>query len=153
MENNHTTEMDKSAGLSGLKVVLNDVGFTEGKISGLIKDCSLARGFDLPSLLFMTEGPQPLNRLIRLFVLGEPLSEGAAREALSPFPIERLISAGLMQVEQSGEVASRVCIRSYEDILSVRDFGADWTRRPVGKDFVMGVSASSITLSLITVRQ
>lgn len=152
-KNSDTIEVNQSTDLSGLKKVLFDAGFNEGNVSGLIKRCGVTRGIDLPSLLVLTEGPQRLNRLIRLFVLGEPLPEGTAREALSPFPLARLISAGLIEVERSGEVTSQACIMPYEDFLSVRDFGADWTGRPVEKDFVMGVSASSITLFLTTVRQ
>jgi hypothetical protein len=153
MANSDTIEVDPSADLSGLKTVFFDAGFIEENVSGLIKRCGTNRGVDMPSLLVLTEGPQRLNRLIRLFVLGESLPEGAAREALSPFPLERLISAGLIDVGRSGRVTSQACIMPYEDLLSVRDFGADWTGRPAGKDFVTGVSASSITLVLLTVRQ
>ena len=146
-------ETNELIDLSSLQMVLLDTGFTEENVSGLIKRCSTNRGYDLPSMLYLTEGPRRLNRLLRLFVMGQPVPEAAIRDALTPFPLERLVATGLVRIGHSGEVTSQVCILPYGEIMTLRDFGADWTGRTVGSDYVMGVSASSISLALTTVRQ
>jgi hypothetical protein len=144
---------NEGADLSGLKTVLRDADFTAEKVNSLIDRCKTNRGWDFPSMLCLTEDPRRLNRLLRLFVLGQPVAEAAARDALAPFPLEKLAAAGLVRAEPGGEVVSEFCILPYEDILNLRDFGADWTGRPAEADFVMGVSASSISLALATIRR
>jgi hypothetical protein len=153
MMNNESFVMNESIDLSGLQTVLLDAGFTEENVSGLIKRCATNRGYDLSSMLRLTEGPQRLNRLLRLFVLGHPVPETAIRDALTPFPLEKLAATGLVRIGQSGEVTSQVCILPYGETMTLRDFGADWTGRTTQTDYVMGVSASSISLALITVRR
>lgn len=145
--------MNELVDLSSLRMVLLDAGFTEENVGGLIRRCGTSRGWDLPSMLLLTEGPQRLNRLMRLFVLRQPVPETAIREALTPFPLKRLVATGLVRIGHSGQVTSQVCIMPYGEIMPLRDFGADWTGRPVASDYVMGVSPSSISLALTTVRQ
>ena len=153
MISNESLEMNESIDLSSLQTALLDAGFTEENVSGLIKRCTTNRGYDLSSLLHLTEGPRRLNRLVRLFVLGQPVPETAIRDALAPFPLEKLMATGLVRIGQSGEVTSQVCILPYGETMTLRDFGADWTGRATRADYVMGVSASSISLALTTVRQ
>ena len=145
--------MNELDDLSSLPTVLRDAGFTAEIVGALISRCQTERGWDLASLLLLTEPPQRLNRLVRLFVLRQPVSEAAVREALAPFPLERLISAGLIEDGQDGSLVSNVCLMPYQDLISLRDFGADWTARTVEPDFVMGISQSSISLAVTTVRQ
>ncbi len=147
------SEMNELLDLSNLQIVLHNAGFTEENVSRLMDRCSTKRGLDLPSMLCLTEGPQRLNRLMRLFVLGQPVPETAIRDALVPFPLERLFATGMAKMENSGKVISHVCIVPYADIMTLRDFGADLVGRPMGPDYVMGVSASSMMLAVTTVRR
>lgn len=115
----------------------------------------LGRG-DLPRLRRNLDGDARLTTLVRLFVLGDPVPEAAAEQALAPLPVERAVASGLL-VRSPGRVAGGYDLRPYSDerfgqpwwVLS--DFGSDVRPGPVAADHVLGIGSASLTLIGATV--
>jgi methylase of polypeptide subunit release factors len=99
---------------------------------------------DVPSHLRRTRAATPLDTLIRLFFLGEPVDVDAARRAVEPMALERWIEASLVAVED-GQAVPRVKALPCGDLLLVADMPAR-IRRTGADDFVMGFSKSSAVL-------
>lgn len=105
----------------------------------------------LPVLLRRTSGGTPLETLIRLFILGQPVELAAARAALEPMTVEKWVEIGLAEIAGS-QVRGVVQLRCFQGLILAFDF----TRRgPTGlrDDYVMGVSPSSLALAGMTVRR
>src|SRR4051794_24771805 len=73
-----------------------------------------------PMLLRNTQGGRPIDTLIRLFIAGASVDEGAAVEALAPMTVEQWRSAGLLHVEQ-GMVSSLVKMLPVDQFYIVHD--------------------------------
>lgn len=94
----------------------------------------------------------PLATLVRLFVLGLVVPEAQARAALDPLPLDRAVTAGLLDTS-AGETRARLDIRPYADgWWVVSDFGSDVHPGPLPADHVLGVGAASLTLAQATPR-
>jgi SAM-dependent methyltransferase len=102
-------------------------------------------------LLRRTSGGTPLETLIRLFILGQPVSSDAARVAIAPMAVDEWIETGLL-APQGAEVKAELQMRCFQDMILAYDFarGSEGGLRP---DFVMGASPSSLFLASLTVRQ
>ena len=92
--------------------------------------------------------------LVRLFLLGAPLREDAARAALQPLPLDA--ARALVRV-RDGLARARVEIRPYADETGapwwvVSDFGGDVRPGPLAEDHVLGIGAASLTLAQATPR-
>jgi predicted RNA methylase len=105
----------------------------------------------LPVLLRRVSGKRPLETLIRLFILGEPVDVGTAARAFAPMPVDEWVHIGL--VSQNGsQVQPAVQLRCYQGMVIAYDF---IRRGPGGlqREYVMGVSPSSLVLASMTVRR
>lgn len=143
------------ADLDRLRVALT--GYTADAVDealGLVGRAALGRG-DLRGARRALVRSQPLDTvgtvgtLVRLFVLGLPVSEAEARAALDPLPLDR---AAALFDRSAGEVRARLDVRPYGDWWVVSDFGSDVRPGPLPTDHVLGVGAASLTLSQATPR-
>jgi len=136
-----------------LRAVLAAANYTdEGVVKTLGMD-TLTRLQEkrIPVLLRRTNGRTPLETLIRLFILGQPVDASATRAALAPMTPEKWAAMGLIEIAAS-EVRALVQLRCYQGMVVAYDFAR---RGPGGLrgDYVMGVSASSLVLAGMTVRR
>jgi methylase of polypeptide subunit release factors len=110
---------------------------------------------DLAGVAHALPRGEPMATLVRLFLLGETVSEHDARVALRPLDLsaaEPLVTAG------ADGVCARVEIRPYATdthgpwwVLS--DLGSDERPGPLRPDHVLGIGAASLTLAQATVRR
>jgi SAM-dependent methyltransferase len=105
----------------------------------------------IPVLLRRTGGGTPLETLIRLFILGQPVEMPAARVALAPMTPERWAEIGLIEIAASG-IRALVQLRCFQGLVLAFDFTRRGPRGLRG-DYVMGVSPSSLVLAGMTVRR
>jgi hypothetical protein len=98
----------------------------------------------------LTSRGRPLDALIRLFLLGLPEDQDAARRALGPLPLSAWERAGL--IESDGAlVRGRVRIMAFHQFLVACDrVDTPGAPRP---DLVMGITASTTTLADFTIRR
>jgi methylase of polypeptide subunit release factors len=96
-----------------------------------------------------TRGGTPLETLVRLFWLGEPVALETARRALQPLLPEDWAEVGLLRIA-GAEVRGAVQLWAYRDLLAA----ADWPG-PTGTERyqVMGIEASSRSLAQLTIRR
>ena len=103
-----------------------------------------------------------LRTLIRLFLLGRPVSAADAAAALHPLSLTTGCARGLLTCS-AGQVRAQLEIRPYGEhdptgaADSVRwwvvsDFGADVRPGPLGTDHVLGIGSASLTLAQLTPR-
>jgi methylase of polypeptide subunit release factors len=96
-------------------------------------------------------GDGPLATLIRLFVLGAPVSVEQATRALAPLSLEDAITIGIASLGRS-RVHGAVRILPTDDSVFASDLdGPDPAELPA--DFVMGVTDSSRMLARLTIRR
>jgi SAM-dependent methyltransferase len=122
----------------------------QGVSEALGESVSSLAGKKLPPLLRRTAGGSPLETLVRLFVLGVAVSRHQAQAALGP-DLAWWADGGLVTLH-GDEVEATVQLRCYQTLIVAFDFhrrgGA-----PLPPDYVMGISASSLTLAGLTVRR
>ena len=108
---------------------------------------------------------QRLSTLIRLFLLGHEVDEGAARCALDPLSMSSAVAAGLIEVS-AGQVRAGLEIRPYAEADSlpwervtptqpwwvVSDLGSDVRPGPLRREHVLGIGSASLTLAQATPR-
>lgn len=117
---------------------------------------ALGRNETLPGLRRTTSG-DPLDTLVRLFLLQTPVAREAAERAL-PGLVDRLAAAGLLEQSVS-EVAARLDCRPYatdeRDLWVVSDLtpGLDGVPVRVGPEHVLGISSASTSLAQLTMRE
>lgn len=92
---------------------------------------------------------EPLSTLVRLFLLGAPVSASAAARALAPLPVE---AAADVVMRDGDEVRAAVEVRPHAaddggSWLVVSDFGSDVRPGPLTDDHVLGIGAASLTLA------
>jgi SAM-dependent methyltransferase len=100
---------------------------------------------ETPASLRRTREGTPLDTLIRLFFLGEPVEEDAARRALHPMPAATWEGAGLLAF-CDGDAAPLVKIIPHRGLLLAADM-PKLVRAGARDDFVLGVSRSSELLA------
>ncbi|MDQ0992215.1 class I SAM-dependent methyltransferase [Streptomyces sp. V3I7] len=118
---------------------------------------ALARSETVPALR-ATRGDTPLEALVRLFLLQQPVAHARVAEIL---PVEECLEAGWLVRADGDEVAATVDVRPYgepggEDWYIVSDLGcAVGGAGGIGQDdedVVLGVGGASTTLAGVTVR-
>jgi methylase of polypeptide subunit release factors len=92
-----------------------------------------------------------LATLVRMFVLGQPVTAADADRALAPLPRAAAETAGLVE-SSGGETRALLDVRPYGEVGGhpwwvVSDFGADVRPGPLAPDHVLGVGAASVTLA------
>ena len=135
-----------------IRGVFAEAGYNEANIAKLLgHSFGALAGPKLPWLLRRTEGGTPLETLVRLFILGQPVSWDAASAAVAPMSVEHWAEIGLLQLHGS-EVKGELQVRCFQEMLLASDFtrGNGEGLRP---DYVMGVSPSSLFVASLTVRQ
>ncbi|HEY2706154.1 MAG TPA: methyltransferase [Candidatus Dormibacteraeota bacterium] len=136
-----------------LREVLDAAGYSEPSVLSALGLPRLPEvlGIQRRMLLHRTRGGSPLETLVRLLILGEPVTDGAFRAAVAPTRLGDWARAGLV-TEDGGSVRPLVRLRPHNDLLLAADppRGLD---DPLRGDFVMGVGSSSITLAELTVRR
>ena len=133
-----------------IRDTLAGAGYDDRGVSDLLgtSQASVA-GKKLPSLLRRTAGGSPLETLVRLFVLGVPVRLDQARAAVGD--LEWWAAGGLITLA-GDDVRATVQLQCYQGLVVAFDFhrrgGA-----PLAPDYVMGISASTLTLAGLTVRK
>ncbi|MEU6668650.1 class I SAM-dependent methyltransferase [Streptomyces sp. NPDC046727] len=127
------------------------------ELLGAAAYAALARSETVPALR-ATRGDTPLETLVRLFLLQQPVSRARVAAVL---PVEEALEAGWLTRVGDGEVAATVDVRPYggpggEDWYIVSDLGcAVGGAGGIGQrdqGVVLGVGGASTTLAGITVR-
>ncbi len=109
---------------------------------------------ELAPLVRATRAGDALDTLLRLFVVGVPVSLGDARQALAPVPVEEVAAGGVVGIE-GDDVVARITVRPIE-APAAWVVAHDRTPRagaPLAADHVIGVSTSSMALAGATVRR
>jgi SAM-dependent methyltransferase len=129
---------------------LAGAGYDDRGVTELLgTNLSSLAGKKLPPLLRRTAGGTPLETLVRLFILGARVAVGEARAALGD--PEWWAEGGLVTMK-GDDVEATVQLRCYQGLVVAFDFH----RRDgaaLAADYVMGISASSLTLAGLTVRR
>jgi SAM-dependent methyltransferase len=133
-----------------IRDTLAAAGYDDQGVSEVLgESVSSLAGKKLPPLLRRTAGGSPLNTLVRLFLLGVRVRTDQAQAALGP-DLGWWAEGGLVTLDGE-EVEATVQLRCYQTLVVAFDFhrrgGA-----PLRPDYVMGISASSLTLAGLTVR-
>ena len=101
-----------------------------------------------------TSGGDPLDALVRLFLLQDPVDPRT-----TGLPTEHLQAAGLVE-ESAGELRAVLDVRPYAEpegpawwVVSDLGTGLDGRHRPLDEEHVLGVGGASTTLAQVTVRR
>jgi hypothetical protein len=141
--------------LDALRAAL--AGFTPDAVNdelGLRGQAAHSRG-DLIGVERQLAETGPVATLIRLFLLGLPVTIDSARDALGGVSLTGL--GPLLTVDDNG-VRARLEIRPYAPAhgdaswLVLSDFGSDVRPGPLAPDHVLGIGSASLTLAQATVR-
>ena len=129
-----------------IRDVLARAGYTdEGVVKALgVDTLSRLREKKVPALLRRTRGGTPLETLIRLFILDQPVDASSVARALAPMMPDDWIAFGLLEAD-GPQIYASVQLRCYQGLVLAYDF----PRRGQGgvrSDYVMGVSPSSLVL-------
>ncbi len=144
--------------IGGLRDALTGVEFTVDRVTELLGERAfgaLTRNETTPAVR-RTSGGSPLESMVRLWSLQQPVSRAAADAAL-PDLVEPLRDAGLLD-GSAEEVRALVDLRPYasdgDDWWVVSDLtpGLDGAARRIQTDHVLGVSGASTNLAQLTVR-
>ena len=96
-----------------------------------------------------TPGGEPLETLVRLFLLAEPTSPEAARRAIAPARPEDAIEAGVLESDPAG-LRATVELTPYEGLIVAADWPDGGQRDALD---VMGIAPSSRALAQLTIRR
>jgi hypothetical protein len=142
-----------SAKVGRLRAVFDRAGYTEPAIRERLRAAEVPdfrrRLEALPHHLWSTRAGTPLEVLVRLFLLRQPVPADAAARAVAPTPLADWAEAGLLQVG-GGEVRAAVEVVPYLGLLTA----ADWPEPPgAEREWVMGPAGTSRALAQLTVRR
>ncbi|MFD8257670.1 methyltransferase [Streptomyces griseoluteus] len=151
---------DRPEAVARLRDALLSASFTADgllELLGAPAYAALARSETVPALR-ATRGDTPLEALVRLFLLQQPVPRARLTDVL---PVEDAVDAGWLKPVGGDELAATVDVRPYggpdgEDWFIVSDLGcAVGGAGGIGsrdEDVVLGVGGASTTLAGITVR-
>jgi hypothetical protein len=108
-------------------------------------------GRNLPRLLYIARQPNPLNTLIRLFLLGVRVSLCEATEALKTLPVEEWANAGFIEIS-GDDVRGLLRVFPFDGLLLVMD-PPELLEQGTGPDFVSGLTNSTAALMCCTIRK
>ena len=134
-------------------------GFTLDAVSARLGETALAalgRNTTLAADLALGRDDDPQATLIRLWVLGLPVSRKAAQTALATLP--ELLAAGLVRQSDTNTIIATIEVKPYGWGSSAGWICCDQTpldhvRTSPPDDFVLGASPASTTLAQLTVRR
>lgn len=151
--------MIPAAAADRLRAALTAAGYTVSGVEELLgtaASAALRREETVPARRRTRDG-SPRATLVRLWPLQLPVPEPAVEAAL-PGVVDSLVAAGVLQ-RSGGEVRARVDVRPYADethdwwVASDLTRGLDGAARRMAADAVLGVSAASVSLARLTVRE
>jgi hypothetical protein len=148
--------LDSTATSQLREAVNRDFGSSAvAEVLGLAGEAALARG-DLAGAQRLTRRGSPTETLVRLFLLGLPVAESAAKHAMRPLPLADAIRSGLL-VGDGAEVRAgldlRPCTESGgADWWVVSDLAADVRPGVLDAEHVLGIGAAATTLAQSTMR-
>jgi hypothetical protein len=133
--------------------VFDRAGYTERVIQERLRVAEVPdfrqRTEALPHHLWSTRAGTPLDVLVRLFLLRQPVPVEAAGRAVAPTSLGDWVIAGLLHVG-GGEVRAAVEMVPYQGMLTA----ADWPEPPGGElEWVMGPAGTSRALAQLTIRR
>ena len=141
------------ATVEGLRAALDRAGFTGAGVQaalGLRDDSSLFQ-MNVPLYLRRLGQGDALSTLIKLFVLGSPVGNAEAKDALAPLDLARAQESGLLECFDDG-VRPAVKLVPCEGLVFASDLRIGDPLN-VPPDYVTGVNPTSRTLSNVTVRR
>ncbi len=144
--------MSEAVDFHAVRDVFARAGYTDkGILDALgINDLGTIRGDDREVLLRKTEGPLPLNTLIRLFCIEASCDTADLARAVAPMSVTEWVDAGLVAVDGA---TARACLKilPYHDLLV--GFDPAWTLlTQQARGYVMGIGSSTLTLANLTIR-
>jgi SAM-dependent methyltransferase len=99
------------------------------------------RQFPRPTMAAMTSGGRPIDALVRLFLMHEPVPVAVLTKALAPMSVASWVEAGILMIE--GENAfPNMGLAIYDDLWLLHD-----TKMEVGNEYVMGVAGTTASLA------
>lgn len=146
------------AAVDRLGADLRSAGFDAVAVPELIGRAAhraLGRGEPAAALRATRDG-SPLATLVRLFLLGATVDDGAAARALPTTGLAAALATGVL--ERSGDqVRAALDIRPHaaddDEFLLVSDLDSDVRPGPVRPDHVLGLGSASITLARAVIRE
>ena len=102
-----------------------------------------------------TRAGDRLDTLLRLFVIGSPVSVAEARAALAPLSVEQWVAGRVLIADDGDDVRSRIAIRPLGGPANwlVAHHFARPAEAAIAADHVLGVSASTMALVGATIRR
>jgi SAM-dependent methyltransferase len=135
-----------------IRGVLRSAGFAASAENSPTEVEGRARGGrNIARVMRMTAAGRPLDTFVRLFLLGVPTGVLEARAAMAPVPLEEWVEAGLVETD-GDSVSGLVALYLYEHLILAAD-KPELLECGAGRDVVSGVTNSTVTLALFTVRR
>ncbi|HEY2593813.1 MAG TPA: methyltransferase [Chloroflexota bacterium] len=138
--------------VAALRRAFNVAGYTFDKVREVLgADETLTVLPQQVPLVNRQLGDGALGTLVRLFLVGAPVTPEQATRALAPLPLEEAVNLGVVTLGRS-RAHGAMRVLPADDFLFASDLDAvDPTDVPA--DFVMGVTESSRLLARLTVRR
>ena len=139
--------------LRRVREVLDRAGYTDEGVLGALGGDELGSLGErrVPALLWRTAGGSPLETLVRLFLIGVDVDAAAARRAVAPMDLAAWLDIGLL-VTRDGRVRAALTLRCYQGLVVASDFPRPDASRGLAVDYVMGITPSTLSLAVLTVR-
>ena len=139
--------------MAELRAVLTGNGYTDEDLVARFGDVPVptARNRGLPRFLRMTAGGTRGDVLVRLFLLGAPVPEAAARGALKPVRLETLLASGFLE-QRGRDVAAAGVLLPHDGLWMAADH-PERLKNGATPDLVMAFSESSLNLARLTIRR
>jgi SAM-dependent methyltransferase len=136
-----------------LREALEEAGYTQAAVAELagVEALWSLPGTEDPLVRHRLAGGSRLATLVRLFLVGDPVSAESARAALQPVELDVWMAAGLLR-QEGDEVRAQIELQPYDGLL----VAADRRGRHAGDkspDHVLGINPSSRTLANSTMRR
>lgn len=135
-----------------LRELLVQVGFTDGEVLERLKakDTAHLSDQELPLWEHRTAAGTPLDLLIRLFLLQQPVSAATLREAFEPAEIDGWLTARLLVTDPAGLKAT-IRVVPFQGMHVAFDLTLP-RRSDLPEDYVMGIGSSSLTVARFAVK-
>jgi methylase of polypeptide subunit release factors len=136
-----------------LREALASAGFSaQGVLDALgVAEIHGIRRTDPGLLLRRTGAGRPVDTLIRLFLMERSVPVDAVVAALDPFPVPRLVEAGIL-TQEAGEVRAAIRLQPFTELVLAHD-SPGLILTPEAENYVMGVARSSLALANFTIRR
>ncbi|MFO0949007.1 MAG: hypothetical protein U1D30_24370 [Planctomycetota bacterium] len=136
-----------------LRRAFEKAGYSTSALAGLTEVERTGGRVDVAYALRRTAGGTPLENLVRLFVLGRPITRLAVTDALPGVPLDALCASGLLKVVDGDTVQATMSILPFDDWFITHDRGVEDGSPQGKKDVVMGIGVSSIAVARMAVRR